>query len=53
MEELNKLNELISKRERELDVLYEQRRELINYLNLNKGKNNEQQSISKRGNIEQ
>lgn len=51
-ESLSQLNEKISKTERTLEILYEQRRELINYLNLNKGTNNAKESISRRGNIE-
>lgn len=51
-ESLSQLNEKISKTERTLEILYEQRRELINYLNLNKGINNAKESISRRGNIE-
>lgn len=51
-ESLSQLNEKISKTERTLEILYEQRRELINYLNLNKGTNNAKESISRRGDIE-
>lgn len=51
-ESLSQLNEKIAKTERTLEILYEQRRELINYLNLNKGTNNAKESISRRGNIE-
>lgn len=52
LESLSQLNEKIAKTERTLEILYEQRRELINYLNLNKGTNNAKESISRRGDIE-
>ena len=51
-ESLSQLNEKIAKTERTLEILYKQRRELINYLNLNKGTNNAKESISRRGSIE-
>lgn len=44
---LQKLDQTILNTEKRLENLYEQRREIINYLNLNKGKNNAKESISR------
>ena len=49
---LQTLNLTIAITEQKLDDLYTQRRELINFLNLNKGTNNVRENISKRGSIE-